>query len=137
MEGAGARRIISTDEAPAAVGPYSQAVEVGGFVFTAGQIALDPATQKLVDGDVRAQTERVMYNLRAVLRAAGCDLSDVVKTTIYLRDMGDFAAVNAVYGGFFEAAPPARSTVAVAGLPLDARVEIDAVACRHSEPAGA
>ena len=119
--------------APAAVGPYSHAQVVrlhGGqrLVFTSGQVGLDPASGKLVDGDVAAQTEQVFKNLAAVLRAASLDLADIVKTTVYLADMQDFKAMNEVYGRHFSNQPPARSTVAAAGLPLGARVEIDAVA---------
>lgn len=122
------RQIIYTDQAPAAIGPYSQAVRVGPFVFTAGQIGLDPGTGQLVADDVAAQTRQVMANLAAVLAAAGTDLTRIVKTTIFLTDMADFPAVNAVYGSFFPAEPPARSTVAVAALPRGARVEIEAIA---------
>jgi 2-iminobutanoate/2-iminopropanoate deaminase len=123
-----ARRAVRTVHAPAAIGPYSQAIVAGGFLFASGQVALDPATGQLVPGDVGAQTERALRNLQGVLEKAGCSLSDVVRTTVYLRDMADFAAMNAVYARFFTGAPPARSTVAVAGLPRDARVEIDAIA---------
>jgi 2-iminobutanoate/2-iminopropanoate deaminase len=122
------RHIIATAAAPAAIGPYSQAVRVGSFVFTAGQIGLDPATGQLVADDVEAQTRQVMANLAAVLTAAGSNLSRIVKTTIFLTDMADFPTVNAVYGSFFTEAPPARSTVAVAALPRGARVEIEAIA---------
>lgn len=122
--------IISTADAPKAIGPYSQAVASGSFVFTAGQVALDPATMDLVPGDVAAQAERVMANLRAVLSAAGCTLGNVVKTTVYLVDMADFAAMNEVYARHFGDHRPARSTVAVAGLPKGARVEIDVVAVK-------
>ena len=123
------RQVISTDAAPAAIGPYSQAVLAGGLVFCSGQIALDPATGAMVGGDdVRAQTERVMKNLAAVLEAGGASLSDVVRATIYVVDMNDFGAVNEVYAGFFADAPPARATVGVAALPRGARVEIDAIA---------
>ena len=122
------RRVIRTERAPAAIGPYSQAIVAGGFLFASGQVALDPATGQLVPGDVGAQTERALRNLQGVLEKAGCSLGDVVRTTVYLRDMADFAAMNAVYARFFPGAPPARSTVAVAGLPRDARVEIDAIA---------
>lgn len=122
------RRIVRTAEAPGAIGPYSQAVVAGGLVHCSGQIALDPATGALVAGDVRDQTRRAMQNLQAVLRAAGSDLARVLRCTIYLADMGDFPAVNEVYGGFFPQDPPARATVEVARLPKDARVEIDCVA---------
>jgi 2-iminobutanoate/2-iminopropanoate deaminase len=122
------RAVVRTDRAPAAIGPYSQAMRSGDLVFTAGQIALDPSNGKIVGGDVRAQTRQVLRNLAAVLEAAGCTWSDVLKTTIFLRDMADFAAVNEEYALVVGDAPPARSTVAVAGLPLDARVEIDVIA---------
>ena len=124
------KRIFGTKEAPAAIGPYSQAVEAGGFVFCSGQIPLDPATGQLVDGDVAAQTERVMDNLRAVLAAARLGCEHVVRTTIYLVDLAEFPRVNEVYGKWFPVNPPARATVQVAALPRGARVEIDAVACR-------
>lgn len=122
------RSAIRTSQAPAAIGPYSQAIRSGDLLFTSGQIPLDPDSGKLVEGDITAQTRRVMANLGAVLAAAGAEFADVVKTTIFLVDMGDFAAVNAVYGAHFSAAPPARSTVAVARLPKDARVEIEMIA---------
>jgi 2-iminobutanoate/2-iminopropanoate deaminase len=122
------RKIISTKEAPDAVGPYSQAVRVGKIVYTAGQIALDPTTGKIVEGDIEVQTARVMQNLQAVLAAAGTGLENVVKTTVFLKDINDFAAMNGVYGQYFGNKPPARSTVPVAGLPLGALVEIEAVA---------
>ncbi len=122
------REIIHTADAPDAVGPYSQAVRTAGMVFTAGQIALVPGTGKLAEGDVGAQTEQVCRNLKAVLAAAGTDISHVVKSTVFLQDMADFAAMNAVYGQHFGDSPPARSTVAVAGLPMGARVEIEVVA---------
>ena len=122
------RRAISTAGAPAAIGPYSQGIVSGGFLFCAGQAALDPGTASLVEGGIGPETERVMANLTAVLDAAGASWGDVVKTTIFLVDMGDFAAVNAIYGRFVGDPPPARSTVGVAGLPKGARVEIEAVA---------
>jgi 2-iminobutanoate/2-iminopropanoate deaminase len=121
-------RIVHTENAPAAIGPYSQAIVAGNFLFTAGQIALDPATGQIVQGDVTAQTERVMSNLTAVLEDAGASWSDVVKTTVYLQDMADFPRVNEVYGRMIGDARPARSTVQVAGLPRGVLVEIDAVA---------
>ena len=121
-------RIVHTDKAPAAIGPYSQAVIAGNFLFTAGQIALDPATGQIVAGDVAAQAERVLANLTAVLESAGTSWSDVVKTTVYLQDMADFPRVNEVYGRMIGDARPARSTVQVAGLPRGVLVEIDAVA---------
>jgi 2-iminobutanoate/2-iminopropanoate deaminase len=123
-----AHRSIASDAAPAPIGPYSQAVRSGKTIYCSGQIALDPGSGTLVDGDVSAQAEQVMKNLGAVLAAANCDYGDVVKTTIFLVDMNDFAAVNAVYGRYFDATKPARSTVAVAGLPRGARVEIDCIA---------
>jgi 2-iminobutanoate/2-iminopropanoate deaminase len=122
------KTIVHTHDAPAAVGPYSQAVRVGPFLCTAGQIGLDPSTGKLVTDDIRVQTERVLNNLRAVLRAVGGDLEHVVKTTVFLLDMSEFSAMNEVYAGYFGAKPPARSTVQVAGLPLGARVEIEVIA---------
>jgi 2-iminobutanoate/2-iminopropanoate deaminase len=122
------KEVIATDKAPAAVGPYSQAIRVGQFVYTAGQVAIDPAVGKLIEGSVREQTEQVLRNLAAVLEAAGATLQDVVKTTVFLRDMGDFGAMNEVYSRHFGHNLPARSTVAVAGLPLGAAVEIEAVA---------
>ena len=121
-------RIVHTENAPAAIGPYSQAVVAGNFVFTAGQIAIDPATGQIVQGDVTAQTERVMRNLAAVLENAGASWSDVVKTTVYLQDMADFPRVNEVYGRVMGEARPARSTVQVAGLPRGVLVEIDVIA---------
>ena len=122
------RRAISTTGAPAAIGPYSQGIATDRLLFTAGQAALDPATGQLVEGGIDAETERVMANLTSVLDAAGCSWGDVVKTTIFLVDMADFAAVNAIYGRFMSDPPPARSTVGVAALPKGARVEIEAVA---------
>ena len=119
---------IATADAPAAIGPYSQAVRAGGLVFVSGQIPLDPTTGQLVAGDVSAQADRVMKNLAAILAAAGLGFGDVVRTTIYLADMGHFAAVNEVYARFFHAPYPARVTVQVAALPRAALVEIDAVA---------
>ena len=119
---------IQTDNAPQAIGPYSQAVKANGFVFASGQIALDPATMQIVEGGVREQTERVMRNLAAVLEAAGSGLDRVVKTTVFLADMNEFAAMNEVYGSFFTDVPPARSTVEVKRLPRDVRVEIDVIA---------
>jgi len=121
------KEIISTDKAPKAIGPYSQAVRAGGFLFTAGQIALDPATGQIVEGDVARQTERVMQNLKAIVEAAGSSLDRAVKSTVYLKDMGDFGAMNEVYGRYFASNPPARSTVEAARLPRDVRVEIDLV----------
>lgn len=122
------RRAISTTGAPAAIGPYSQGIASDGLLFAAGQAALDPATGALVGGGIEPETERVMANLSAVLDAAGCAWGDVIKTTIFLVDMADFSAVNAIYGRFVTDPPPARSTVAVAALPKGARVEIEAIA---------
>jgi 2-iminobutanoate/2-iminopropanoate deaminase len=124
------RETISTTAAPQAIGPYSQAIVASGgrTIYCSGQIPIDPASGELVTGDIKAQTDRVMRNLSAVLEAAGASLARVVKTTIYLADLRDFAAVNEVYGSYFSAVPPARSTVQVAGLPKAARVEIDVVA---------
>lgn len=121
---------VSTPDAPAAIGPYSQAMAVGELVFTAGQIALDPATMEIVAGDVAAQTDRVLRNLTAILGAAGSSLHRVVKTTVFLKSMDDFAAMNEVYGRHFGSHRPARSTVEVARLPKDVLVEIDAIALR-------
>ncbi len=122
------RQTVHAAEAPAAIGPYSHAVRSGGLLFCSGQIPLDPKTGELVPGDVRAQTRQVMENLGAVLTAGGASYASVVKTTIYLADLKDFAAVNEVYGSYFKEAAPARATVQVAGLPRGALVEIDAVA---------
>jgi len=118
---------LHTDQAPAAIGPYSQGVLAGGFLFTAGQIALDPATGQVVEGDVVRQTERVMQNLQAILTSAGASWGDVVKTTVYLHDMADFPRVNEVYAKVLGAARPARSTVQVSALPRGVLVEIDAI----------
>jgi 2-iminobutanoate/2-iminopropanoate deaminase len=122
------REVVLTKEAPAPVGPYSQAIKAGGFVFAAGQIAIDPATGKLVEGDVKAQTERVLKNLSLVLAGAGTSLDRAVKVTVFLKNISDFQAMNEVYAKFFPTAPPARSTIQVAGLARDALVEIDVVA---------
>jgi 2-iminobutanoate/2-iminopropanoate deaminase len=123
-----ALKIIQTSDAPAAIGPYSQAVTAGGFLFTAGQIALDPKSGQVIDGGIEQQTERVMTNLSAVLKEAGADWGGVVKTTVYLHDMADFPAMNEVYGRWLGDARPARSTVQAAGLPRGVLVEIDVVA---------
>ena len=120
--------VIATDQAPKAIGPYSQAIRVGHFVHTAGQIALDPATGELVSGGIEEQTRRVLQNLSAVLEAAGSGLSGVVKTTVFMADLGEFARMNAVYAEFFPRNPPARSTVQVAALPRGAKVEIECIA---------
>ena len=125
-----ANQVVTTEKAPKAIGPYSQAIVTGDLVYTSGQIALDPATQQMVTGDVRAQTERVMENLAAVLQAAGVGFDNVVKATIFVADLGDFATVNEIYGKRFPRSPPARSTVQVAALPKGARVEIELIARR-------
>src|SRR5690242_18271449 len=122
------RDIISTPDAPKAIGPYSQAIKANGFVFVSGQVAIDPATQQVLSGDVAAQTERVMKNLSGILKAAGSGLDKVVRSTVFLKNMGDFAAMNEVYGRHFTSTPPARSTVEVARLPKDVLVEIDVIA---------
>ncbi len=122
------REVISTDGAPKAIGPYSQAIRAGGFIFTSGQVAIDPATQQVIAGDVAAQTDRVLKNLAAILQTSGSSLEGVVRCTVFLKNMGDFAAMNEVYGQYFKQAPPARSTVEVARLPKDVLVEIDAIA---------
>ncbi len=122
------RDTVRTDKAPAAIGPYSQAVRSRGFLFCSGQIPLDPATGKMVAGGIEAQTERVLLNLEAVLAAGGSSLAAVVKTTVYLMDLGDFPAMNVQYGKFFPSDPPARATVQAAKLPAGALVEIDAIA---------
>lgn len=121
-------KTIKTDQAPAAIGPYSQAIVASGFLFTAGQIAIDPATGQVVAGDAKAQTERVLTNLAAVLAAAGCSWRHVVKTTVFLQDMNDFPAVNEIYGRVLGDARPARSTVQVSALPRAVLVEIEAIA---------
>lgn len=122
------KRVIATTSAPAAIGPYSQAVAAGGMLFCSGQIPLDPATGDLVAGDITTQTRQVMANLAAVLEAGGCSFADVVRCTIFLKSMDDFSAVNDVYATFFDEAPPSRACVEVARLPRDVRVEIDAIA---------
>ncbi len=124
------KRIVSTDLAPKAIGPYSQAVDLGDLVFCSGQIPLDPATGQAVEGGIEAQTERVLRNLEAVLKAAGLTTGDVVRTTVFMTDLGEFPKMNEVYARCFPEAPPARSTVQVAALPKGARVEIDAIARR-------
>ena len=130
------KKIISTDEAPAAIGPYSQAIRVGQFVFTSGQIPLDPKSGNIVEGDIDAQARRVLENLTAVLAAENLTMNHIVKTTIFLTDMNDFAKVNEIYGSYFTQQPPARSTVAVAALPKGARVEIECIAVSDQKPAG-
>ena len=122
------REVISTSKAPKAIGPYSQAIRANGLVFVSGQVAIDPATQQVIEGDVGTQTERVMKNLSAILAAAGSRLDQVLRCTVFLKSMDDFAAMNAVYGKYFSASPPARSTVEVSRLPKDVLVEIDVIA---------
>lgn len=122
------KKIVSTEQAPKAIGPYSQAVIYNGMAFCSGQIPLDPETGQIIDGDVAAQTERVLENLKAVLEAAGSSLDRVLKTTVFLKDMGDFPKINEIYGRYFAENSPARSTVEVACLPRGAKVEIDAIA---------
>jgi len=122
------RDVISTNDGPQAIGPYSQAIRANGFVFVSGQVAIDPATQQVISGDVGAQTDRVLKNLSAILKAAGTGLEKVVRSTVFLKNMGDFAAMNEVYGRYFTSAPPARSTVEVARLPKDVLLEIDVIA---------
>ena len=124
------KKVISTANAPQAIGPYSQAIEAGGFVFVSGQIPLIPATGELVDGSVEVQTARVLENLKAILEAAGSSMEDVVKTTVYITNMDDFAKVNGIYGRYFETNPPARVCVEVSKLPKGALVEIDVIAAR-------
>lgn len=120
--------VILTKDAPAPIGPYSQALKVGNFLFCSGQVALDPTTGTLEGSDVETQTKKVMKNVQAVLKAGGCDFKNVIKTTIFLKNMGDFPKVNEIYGSFFRENPPARSTVEVARLPKDALVEIEVIA---------
>jgi 2-iminobutanoate/2-iminopropanoate deaminase len=122
------REVIFTKDAPQAIGPYSQAIKANGFVFVSGQVAMDPATQQVVTGDVAVQTERALGNLSEILKAAGSGLEKVVRSSVFLKNMNDFAAMNQVYGKYFNSAPPARSTVEVARLPKDALVEIDVIA---------
>ena len=122
------REVISTNDAPLAIGPYSQAIKANGLVFVSGQVAIDPATQQVVEGDAAAQTDQVLRNLSAILQAAGSHLDKVVRSNVFLKSMGDFAAMNEVYGRYFPARPPARSTVEAARLPRDVLVEIDVIA---------
>ena len=127
------KTIIATPNAPGAIGPYSQGIVASpGLVFTAGQIPINPATGELVNGDIKVQTRQVIENLKAILEAGGSDLPSVVRTTVYLKEMGDFAAMNEVYAEYFRVSPPARSTVEVARLPRDVRVEIDAIGITRS-----
>jgi 2-iminobutanoate/2-iminopropanoate deaminase len=122
------REVIATDQAPKAIGPYSQAIRAAGLVITSGQIAIDPATQQVITGDIAAQTDRVMKNLSGVLQAAGSGLDKALRCTVFLKNMGDFAAMNEVYGRYFPKAPPARTTVEAARLPREVLVEIDVIA---------
>ena len=124
------KNVVRTADAPQAIGPYSQAVEANGFVFVSGQIPLDPKTGNIAAGDIREQTKRVMENGKAILAAAGCAMSTVVKSTIYLKNIGDFAGVNEIYGSYFPADPPARATVEVSRLPKDVAVEMDFIAVK-------
>lgn len=127
------KKVIYTDDAPKPIGPYSQATEANGFIFISGQIAIDPAVNTMITGDAKAEAEQVMKNLQAIIAEAGCSMEDVLKCTIFLRDMNDFADVNAVYGSYFTEHAPARETVAVGGLPKDAKVEISAVVMRKQQ----
>jgi len=120
--------VVFTDKGPKPIGPYSQAIKSGGFLFASGQVALDPRTNEFLSGDIRQQTERSLENIKGILEAGGVNLHHVVKTTVFLKDMNDFAAMNEVYGKYFTSAPPARSTVQVARLPKDALVEIEVIA---------
>ena len=124
------KNVVRTADAPKAIGPYSQAIEANGFVFVSGQIPLDPKTGNIAAGDIREQTKRVMENGKAILAAAGCAMSNVVKSTIYLKNIGDFAGVNEIYGSYFPADPPARATVEVSRLPKDVAVEMDFIAVK-------
>lgn len=124
------KKVIHTDNAPKAVGPYSQAVQMGDFLFCSGQISIDPKTNEVFTGDIKIQTEMVMKNIEAVLGAAGLNFSNIIKTTIFITNMNDFATVNEIYAKYFKEAPPARSTVAVAGLPKGVNVEIEVIAHR-------
>ena len=130
------RDIISTSNAPKAIGPYSQGIRANGFVFVSGQVAIDPSTQQVVVGDVSAQTEQVIKNLSSILKAAGTGLDQVVRSTVFLKSMNDFAAMNEVYGKFFTSSPPARSTVEVSRLPKDVLVEIDVIALSPTDEGG-
>jgi 2-iminobutanoate/2-iminopropanoate deaminase len=122
------REVIATEQAPQAIGPYSQAIRAQGLIFTSGQIAIDPATAQIIAGDVSAQTDRVLKNLAAILQDSGSSLEKVLRCTVFLKNMGDFAAMNEVYGRYFKHKPPARSTVEVARLPKDVLIEIDVIA---------
>jgi 2-iminobutanoate/2-iminopropanoate deaminase len=122
------REIVLTDRGPKPIGPYSQAIKANGFLFASGQVAIDPKTNEFIGGDIKQQTERVLENVKGVLEASGSNLHHVVKTTVFLKDMNDFAAMNEIYGRYFTSAPPARSTVAAAGLPKNALLEIEVIA---------
>ncbi len=122
------REVIATAHAPQAIGPYSQAIRAAGLIFTSGQVPIDPATQQVITGDISAQTDRVLKNIDAILKASGSTLDKVVRCTVFLKNMGDFAAMNEVYGRYFKEAPPSRSTVEVARLPKDVMIEIDVIA---------
>ena len=122
------REVIATEHAPQAIGPYSQAIRAKGLVFTSGQVAIDPATQQVISGDISVQTDRVLKNLESILQASGSGLEKVLRCTVFLKSMGDFGAMNEVYGRYFKQSPPARSTVEVARLPKDVLVEIDVIA---------
>jgi 2-iminobutanoate/2-iminopropanoate deaminase len=122
------REVIATEHAPQAIGPYSQAIRAQGLVFTSGQVAIDPATQQVISGDISLQTNRVLKNLESILQASGSGLEKVLRCTVFLKNMGDFGAMNEVYGRYFKQSPPARSTVEVARLPKDVLVEIDVIA---------
>lgn len=124
------KKVISTKSAPAAIGPYSQAIEANGFIFCSGQIPLDPSSGQLVTGDVQVQTKRVMENIRELLKAVQCDFKHVVKSTVFLSDMNHFPKMNEIYGEYFPENPPARSTVAVKALPKGADVEVEVIVCR-------
>ena len=126
------KKVVSSDKAPKAIGPYSQGIEADGLIFMSGQIPLDPSTGAMVGGGIEVETRRVLDNLKAILESQGLGMDSVVKTTIFLADMGDFAKVNEVYGGYFGETPPARSTIQVGALPKNARIEIEAVAVRRS-----
>jgi 2-iminobutanoate/2-iminopropanoate deaminase len=130
------RNVISTPDAPKAIGPYSQAIRARGLVFVSGQVAIDPETQQVIEGDVAAQTERVIKNLSAILSSAESSLDQVMRTTVFLKNMNDFAAMNEVYGKHFGSAPPARSTVEVSRLPKDVLVEIDVIALTSMDAGG-
>ncbi len=127
------RKIVKTDNAPRAIGPYSQAVQAGGFVFVSGQIPIDPTTGNVVQADIKIQVKLVIDNARAILAAAGCSMADVVKSTIYVKNMADFGAMNEVYGAYFPVDPPARATVEVSRLPKDVGIEMDFIAYKANQ----